>query len=162
MTKVYLVTHGNYSDYGVLGVYSTPERAEKAKEAFMANNDIVEFDLDAFAPQFAERLPCAVQMSPTGDVEDCFRTSLSGFTPRWRLGGYCSRDRRFIFYMWARDEQHAVKIANEWRAQLVALGREDPRDIDLMEPDKFDRFKEFQAVGQEQPNVAADTYLEGE
>jgi hypothetical protein len=31
--KLYLVTDGEYSDYHVCGIYSTPEKAEEAKKA---------------------------------------------------------------------------------------------------------------------------------
>ena len=42
MTKVYMVTDGWYSDYSVLGIYSTKAKAERAKELYAAGNDVDE------------------------------------------------------------------------------------------------------------------------
>lgn len=47
MTKAYLVTDGSYSDYRVLGVYSTAEKAAHAKKLYAADNEFVEIEIDA-------------------------------------------------------------------------------------------------------------------
>lgn len=121
MSKVYLVTDGYYSDYHVRGVYSTMEKAEQAKLLYAADNDIEEYELDAVPDSPPGLVPFVVTITFSGDVKDVYRESAVQFEPRWYVtnwdGSPCGR-----FYMWARDEQHAVKIANEWRAQIAALG----------------------------------------
>ena len=46
MTTIYVVTEGQYSDYHIVGLYSTIEMATKCKEAVNAD-DIEEFELDS-------------------------------------------------------------------------------------------------------------------
>lgn len=121
MSKVYLVTDGWYSDYRVLGVYATMEKAEQAKLLYAADNDIEEYELDAVPDSPPGLVPFVVTITFSGGVEGVYRESVVQFEPRWYVTNWysspCGR-----FYMWARDEQHAVKIANEWRAQIAALG----------------------------------------
>lgn len=38
--KIYVVTDGQYSDYHICGMYSTPEKAELAKKLYAADNEI--------------------------------------------------------------------------------------------------------------------------
>jgi hypothetical protein len=74
--KVFVVTRGEYSDYGIIGVCSTKEKAEELKKL----------------------------------TED--------------------------FYMWAKDELHAVKIANERRIRLI---ESNSWDVD------WDKWKELRS-----------------
>lgn len=121
MSKVYLVTDGDYSDYHVLGVYATTEKAEEAKLLYAADNDIEEYELDAVPDSPPGLVPFVVTITFSGDVRDAYRESADQFSPRWHVANW-DRNPCGRFYMWARDEQHAVKIANEWRAQIAALG----------------------------------------
>ncbi len=49
-TTIWLVSDGSYSDYHVLGIYSTHELAVAAKEAHNAYNEIEEWELDQIPP----------------------------------------------------------------------------------------------------------------
>lgn len=56
--KLYLVSNGEYSEYEVVGVYSSMEKAEEAVRFFNCNEHIQEFDLDPETPQHdATKLP---------------------------------------------------------------------------------------------------------
>ena len=121
MTKVYMVTDGSYSDYRVLGIYSTKAKAEKAKVLFNADNEIDPIDLDVVPKTPRGMLKWVVTMGRNGDTGgarrkacDCDYVLASLYVP-W--GG---ADVTMLAYMWAKDEEHAVKVVNEWRTRIVA------------------------------------------
>lgn len=122
MTTIYLVTDGDYSDYHVLGVYSTKEKAEHAKRLFASDNGIWEYELDAIPDSPQGMLAYHVSMLVSGDVKDVWQETVEGFESRWCVAPQWGADVTVVFHVWARDEQHAVKISNEWRAQIIALG----------------------------------------
>jgi len=129
MKTVYILTEGDYSDYHIIGVYSTRELAQEAADAgfvrvsVYSDYDIEEHNLDENSPPFG--MKCwRVRMLRNGDT--------LGDVERGDIGGHGSMSDYIIltsrrkltdeayFFMWARDEKHAVKIANERRAQLIA------------------------------------------
>jgi hypothetical protein len=117
MSTVYLVTKGEYSDYRVIGAFSSNDLAEKASEYFASENDIEEFELDSSVPNTNGYLLFSVCMAKDGeamwiDREDCSTSHIWDWRP-WAARGVS-------FTMWATDEKHAVKIANERRVQLIA------------------------------------------
>ena len=129
MTTIYLVTDGSYSDYRVLGVYSTKEKAEHAKRLFAADNEIEEYELDATPDSPPGMLAYQVSMLVSGDVKDTWQDTVEGFESRWYVTAQWGADVLVVFNVWARDIEHAVKISNEWRAQIVALGLWDLHKI---------------------------------
>jgi hypothetical protein len=129
MTTIYLVTNGSYSDYCVLGVYSTKEKAEHAKRLFAADNGIDEYGLDAIPDSPPGMLAYQVSMLVSGDVKYVWQDTVEGFESRWYVAPQWGADVIVVFHVWARDIEHAVKIANEWRAQIVALGLWDLHKI---------------------------------
>lgn len=123
--SVFLVTTGEYSDYRVTGVFSTRENAATFMEASggKANfNDVEEYDLDAAVSliQSGLRSFLVYMLRDSGDkaTVSAVRASEIG-TDRdtgWvyeRLSNWSGPV--FRVGVWARDEQHAVKIANEKR-----------------------------------------------
>ncbi len=119
MAKVYLVTEGCYSDYRVLGVYSTKENADYAHVLYASDNKIEEYDLDYFGDDPRDGLlPYAVEMKKTGDVAEVIRWGVHEVpSSKWVPLMYSDAVR---FFVRARDDEHAVKIANERRAELIA------------------------------------------
>ena len=111
---IYLVTDGCYSDYRVLCVCSTRELAEEAKKLYMADNDIEEYVLDGLPEHPPGMLFYSVRMNAQGDTEIVERSAASDESWNPSSSGYVA------FRVWAYDDQHAVKIANERRAQLIA------------------------------------------
>lgn len=126
MSKVYLVTDGDYSDYHVLGVFSSREKADHAKRLYAACNNVEEYELDAVPESPPGLLAYVVLMEISGDVKDLWQESVAGFKSRWHPGDLYGSAPVAWFRIRARDEQHAVKIANEWRAQIIAMGLWDP------------------------------------
>jgi hypothetical protein len=128
---LYMVTSGQYSDYHVKGVYSTPEKAEYAKKLFIADNKIMELELDAL-PKHPEGmwLYCVV-MDRHGNSDRSYQDPVYFIEPpevnqddpsdnhnqyKIFMNG---DDVNLQFRMWATDETHAVKIANEMRTNLL-------------------------------------------
>ena len=121
MAKVYMVTDGSYSDYRVLGIYSTKAKAEKAKVLFNADNDIDPIEIDVVPEHPRGCLAWVVEMDRNGDADRVERDNCDGhrvtcyiYIP---LRGESTSMRASL---WAKDAEHAVKVANEWRTRIVA------------------------------------------
>jgi hypothetical protein len=125
-TTVYVVTVGEYSDYRVVGVCSTRETAARLKELHNSDNDVLALELDEFPDTPPGLLRWLVTMRENGDVpEPPWRRGISGgdfldsasASIHWPGGYVCVK-----FAVWARDGDHAVKIAGERRRELMASG----------------------------------------
>lgn len=129
MNKVWMVSEGQYSDFRMIAAFSTKELAEEAK-ASGVGDDIYEFDIN---PEYI-RPPAGmkywhVQIDQDGNPPirrgRMFQPySYSGYTGttinKTSVVCYRSGDGAYIVNCWARDEQHAIKIANEIRVQEIA------------------------------------------
>lgn len=120
MATIYLVTDGEYSDYRVLGVYSTEEKAEAARNLWVAENAIEEYELDAMSETPPGLFPFEVSMDAQGNTKNTRRVSVEFFKPENRPYG---DDVHVDFRVWATDQEHAIKIANEHRTQLIAMNQ---------------------------------------
>ena len=118
--KVYLVTDGSYSDYHLCCVCSSKEKADHAKKFYAATNDIEEYELDALPDHPQGMFWYSVRMDRNGDTH-AVEIENGDYThaDEWRPYG---DNETVSFDMWATDEKHAVKIANERRAMIVASG----------------------------------------
>ena len=119
--KVYVVTDGAYSDYRVLCICSTKEKALRAKSLYCAENDIAEYELDQMHEHPEGMFWYCVSMLSSGDGADVRKESIEyTHKDKWRPYG----DGHLVsFYMWAKDDEHAIKIANERRAILIATNQ---------------------------------------
>lgn len=137
--KVWLVTQGSYSDYRVLAAFSSRALADACKELIRGDEfdstDVEEFPLDPPEPPHPPGLfPYTVGMARDGRVGYAHRDSQAGFAElrKFDADGYMPQnfvilgDKDYTygmsFTMWAADAEHAIKIANERRAALVASG----------------------------------------
>jgi hypothetical protein len=133
---VWVVEQGSYSDYRVVGVFTEKRYAQViadqvnkigADEATVAEwplNPCIE-DLNAGRVQFN------VRMQRDGTVEDvtpreflkCENTTVA-IWQRTRVLIYAGTGVPdcLTACVWATDQQHAVKIVNERRAQMIAQG----------------------------------------
>lgn len=130
---VYLVTQGDYSDYHICGAYSTMELAEQAALAYGPETNIEEHVLDVMPALPHGMYVFVVTMGRDGDTHSVFRmdSTLPGDYYQIEWGeqrhpcGHWRPSRpkgdNIDFTMFARDETHAIKIANERRAQLIAM-----------------------------------------
>ena len=139
MSKVYVLTEGSYSDYGIEGVFATKEGAEAYIRRFPGlhrDYDIEEYELDYLAncdeAANAEKIlngrsRYCVTMRMDGtvlSVDDITSTdtdevnSFDLYRDTDRETGEISQYIRGYFY--ANDKEHAVKILNEKRALVIA------------------------------------------
>ena len=121
MAKVYMVTDGSYSDYRVLGIYSTKAKAEKAKVLFNADNDIDPIEMDATPEVPPGMLRWVVEIDRNGNVHVVSRENCDYPMDRASVWKPFDSDVTYLrAALWAKDEEHAVKVANEWRTRIVA------------------------------------------
>jgi hypothetical protein len=121
--KVWVCTAGSYSDYRVHSIYTDEATAKRVSGAFDLN-DPIEMEADPKLPQPVRDglfMYCVV-MSKNGDKSRLHRTSYElpdSFKP---YVGWQTEEEKggFLIYCWARDDNHAVKIANERRIQILA------------------------------------------
>lgn len=120
MTKIFAVSTGHYSDYSVLAIFSTEEKARTFMSRFDGGefNEVEEYELDP-AEVDTNLKSFFVRMNRDGDVMEA---RINGFV--WMAfhaanGGF-DINGNLIVYCFAEDEKHAAKIANEIRAQKIA------------------------------------------
>lgn len=136
MKMIYVVTSGSYSDYGINAVYDSRELAEAAT-AGKSDYEIEEYPLNPGEAEHRQgRSLWHVAMHHDGSVVTTSDFGLMWANPpedrifieQQRIAGSLSFDTEiidFVFevYAWARDETHAIKIANERRAEWIASER---------------------------------------
>ena len=120
---VWVVTEGEYSDYGIVAMFSTEEDAETCSSLLGEDTRIEEWTMDAYVVDFREgRRPWYVVISRDGTVANAaVTTALPGpdeFFPTFLP----PEDRKLTAHFFARSEEHAIKIANERRAIHIANG----------------------------------------
>jgi len=190
MSNVYVVTSGEYSDYGIAAIFSTEEKAKEFCRVHNTNGEDGErvtredgyywytpdygieiWGLDEDFPAMPkDKVGFWVFMSKDGEVSVVRRRSVaeaikyeghiyfSGIHPDGLHHTYSGRfycgskdeeeaakylnETEFLSVsgVLARDEQHAIKIVNEKRTQLLALNRW---------PTEYDRYGK--PVGQKEP-----------
>lgn len=121
LTNVYVVTAG---EYRIVAVFSSKETAEKLASVF-SGYSVEEFTLDPETPAELHQglSQFRVVMKSDGRVHICRR--LSEQDSRKTTIRYCLGFHRYAFLamcttVWARDKEHAIKIANEKRTRLPA------------------------------------------
>lgn len=135
---VYAVWSGSYSDKGVVAVFSTHEKAQAYIDECTRPGDdggerlddpwIESYSLDAEVPPSAEHARYLVKMGADGNVIEVTAECWGG-GPIRRCG---DAGTHWILYrdhpafmqtiVWATDETHAVKVANERRVMSIARG----------------------------------------
>lgn len=132
--SVWMITSGEYSDYGVVGVFSTQELAQEYKDAFNSSNYgnelyIEEIFLDPGNTSFHKmgRVVYRVMMDRDGNTQEISRDENRRLCDSESQANLINSDwstmgQRLYVLCWATDEKHAVKIANEIRVQKIANG----------------------------------------
>jgi hypothetical protein len=138
VSTIFAIEKGEYSDYRVVGIYSTKEVAEKVCDAINVNEDwgkatVSEWPLDPAVDALnAGHSMHRVLMRRDGTVEECRRQDITSY----EVAGECHIWRRSTApayrgkgvpdvlqaTVWAEDTQHAIKIVNERRGQMIAMG----------------------------------------
>ncbi len=123
---IYVVTAGEYSDYHIVGVYSTRKLAELCKSATLADA-VEEYELD-FGDFRLHGAGYRFYMV-TFEGENTF-VELRGVdaehTPKeQQIISFRGHPRMIRVLLYAKDEHYAVKIAADYRAQYIASGQYD-------------------------------------
>lgn len=125
--KVYLVSAGDYSDYHICAAFTSEENAQMYIYKFDTSEwermRIEEYDLNPYEYELKKGYnPYFVRMTKDGE---CTEIRISGSTYGFDGTNEVGFDLQKNMYMrvMAKDEQHAIKIVNEHRGQLIALDR---------------------------------------
>ena len=121
---VYVVTEGTYSDYHICGIFTTQENAEEYISVFFKDDRwseyrIEEHDLNPYMAKFEEGLkPYFVRIDKEGKIDKVETTRFTDDqTHKVRFSSF---NEYMIVYCWARDPEHAIKIAGERRTRVLA------------------------------------------
>lgn len=148
MPTIYLATSGCYSDYAIEAAFSTEAAAEEFCRFHNKNPDEEEdgygyrvepVELDHWNRPTVPigRYPFEVEITRDGNIKDIEQISLAVATKAVEPDQYSHEfvTNEIIFtatnegvqyavmQMWARDKNHAVKIAGERRTRLLALNQ---------------------------------------
>lgn len=122
MKTIYVVTEGVYSEYSIIGVFDDKSLAEKMASFSCNDGRVEEYTLNPFAPELSEGLShFTVWMNRDGSLkyEAHAATPLQEANPSL----YIYRTGEMCFSCFARDKEHAVKMANDRRLIEIAEGR---------------------------------------
>jgi len=136
MKKVYVVTSGDNEDYGIEAIFSTREKADEFMKTFPYEyNDIVEYCIDTNAVDKVRQgyFLYRIDIDINGEVETIMLLGREPYNLRninssiWKRSAvpfYKKRNIKDILVCrcWAKSEDHAIKIANEKRAQMIESG----------------------------------------
>ncbi|MCK9597570.1 MAG: hypothetical protein M0R06_00940 [Sphaerochaeta sp.] len=126
---IYVVTRGRYSDYTIEAVYDDKELAEELvrlrNDLQDADCQVEEYELNALADKIKQGLLLwRVVMLKNGDTD--WVHEAAGYYPEILVSipKLSARQPVAMLYatVWAKDKEHAVKIVNEKRARIIALG----------------------------------------
>ena len=125
MTTIYVVTSGEYSDYSIRALFSTKELAQDFID-IQPNpqyHRIEEYEIDKFERHIREDMRCyRVAMDIDGNSSVYPSDFDSNDEEYLNLYHQSNGVKSFVTYLYAKDEAHAAKIANEKRVQLIASG----------------------------------------
>ncbi len=141
MKKVYVVTDGMYSDFHVVAMFSTQKKAD-AFTKLLNYDEAYEWELDPpVAEKAAVGLDCwRVVMLRDGTVKKAKKQTGSDRHHRaWHridLKDYWNPDRPplLIVLCFARDKEHAIKIAGDIRPRSIVDGEWDESEPEPPKP----------------------------
>ena len=138
MKSVWVIEQGSYSDYHVVGVFSSRENAEAIMEkagGSLYDAEIDQWELDPGVEALHKGLnKYSVWMLRNGDLESEIKRDEDPWRDSWADDLRIWRRTQAPMYqgkgipdvlqasVWAKDEKHAVKIVNERRTQAIASG----------------------------------------
>lgn len=112
MKTIYVLTEGSYSDYHIIGVYSTKELVEEAQSLY-EHSQIEEYDLDNIPEHPPGMKAWFVQIENGGNDHYTRQVGPSDQTiPHEFEYEYPNHgDKSYFVNCWAVDKDHAQKIA---------------------------------------------------
>ncbi len=130
--KVYMVTSGEYSDYGVCGIFSTKEKAEKYIKFMLRDsehrwnefNDIEEIELDSYEELINsnDNIYHGYMNEEGNQIRDItINNDMFELANSFAIGNDERYGGLFMhYYVRADSPEKAVKIANDKRAQIIS------------------------------------------
>ena len=121
MNTIYIVTSGEYSDYRIVGVFSTKEIAQLAIGAGHGD-EIEEYEIDKYA-DYARRGIGAYRVHigiDNADIHTIRAIDMADTTDEEKEPSPSFDGQSLIVLAYATDERHAAKIAMEKRAMWIA------------------------------------------
>ena len=115
---IFLITSGSYSDYQFHAAFTDKELAEKYVKSFGLSNNfgIERCKLNPHTKELNENYkPYELRMTKEGV---CERIEIADEYCDFDI--WFTYDKHLILSLFAKDENHAIKIANEKRVQLIA------------------------------------------
>lgn len=100
---IYVLTEGDYSDYHIIGVYSSMELANEAKVLYPKSR-IEEYNLDII-PEHPPGMVAWIVEIDENTISYCSQINPDYFYKDDYLEDFTS------YYVWATDKEHAEKIA---------------------------------------------------
>lgn len=129
---IYVVETGMYSDTHIVGVFTSVENAQSIIDYINKNEEwpeeyrIKPMQLDPAINELNAGLRMYnISMLENGDTESVHvRDKDDIVMNNWRVMKWPNSNKiRLFVTVWAIDDKHAVKIANERRTQLIALNQ---------------------------------------
>ena len=133
MSKIYLVSSGEYSDYGIDGIFTTKELAEKFIKSFDIENSYDEINIEVrtlnpYEKELRQGFKAYfVRMSKKGKTISVNNTENAFGFDSYDSDGFDVRNN-LISHVYAKDKKHAIKIVNEKRTKLIALNKYPQKD----------------------------------
>lgn len=112
MNSIYILTEGSYSDYHIIGAYSTEELAKEAQFLY-EDSEIEEYSLD-YVPEHPPGMNAWFVSIRDGNLNDLHTYQTNPFDekiPRENEYKYYNGETGYFVYCWAVDKEHAEKIA---------------------------------------------------
>jgi hypothetical protein len=122
VATVYLVTSGEYSDYGIRAAFSTKEKAQEWIDSWdgkgIYGHEVGDFEIEEWAlddwPMAGTRIRVRMSRDGQGHAEQPFVDSDVGFC--------CFDVHGCLTWDVATNEpERAIKVTNEKRVQIIAL-----------------------------------------
>lgn len=137
MNTIWVVEVGNYSDYRVAGVFTTEEKAKVVYDRLLVSNShedpvISEWPLDPGVDEMNQGMSIwRCVMGKNGHVEQTHQQPASDrLYTEFRVikrseHAYYGPDAQDVLEakVWATDKDHAIKIVNEKRTELIAMNK---------------------------------------
>jgi len=132
MKAVWMIDDGEYSDYHVVGIYSTKKNAETIQT--LVGGEVRELPLNPGVESVRLGLSrWHILMLRDGKVEFVGREEINKYSfgldnawvwERSKAAGYKGKDIPDVldYRGWAKTKKQAIKAANEKRAQVIASG----------------------------------------
>ena len=115
MKTIYILTEGDYSDYHVIGVYSTEELAKKAQFVYK-DSQIEEYALDD-VPEYPPGMKGWYVNIDDAKPDDPYSYQVSPdyatIPSESEYNYHYNKQTGYYVYCWAVDEDHSLKIARD-------------------------------------------------